>query len=243
MRLLMTAMTSLLLISTLTGCVETTQQKSARVGLVDDRLLASQEAVLVTHGDPRVSVLGVTSVTRGRATAIAVQLRNVTTRPVSDLPISVGVRTRGGRTSYLNRAAGLPYFQTHVGAISAAGTVTWVYTGRGLATTGARPFARVGVPTVDDQAGTTGVPTITAVAVASPTRPGVARAVVTNRSSVPQVGLALYASATSGRRLLAAGQASVAQLAAGHSATVAIPVIGAAGAGTFAVDAPATNLR
>jgi len=241
MRRAMTAMTSLLIITSLSGCVETTQQKSARLGLIDDRLLASQQSVRVTRADPQVSVLGVASVTRGSASAVAVTLRNDAARPLSDLAISVGVTSGGGRRIYLNAAAGLPYFQTHVGAIAPGGAVTWVFTRSGRLAAGARPFALVGAPTVTDQAGAASVPSVTVSAGRS--RGGILPVTVTNHSGVPQVGLALYASATSGQRLLAAGQASLAQLDPGDHATVPVAVVGATGPAPVSIDAPPTNLR
>ncbi len=238
------AMTSILLTSTLTGCVETTEQKSARAKLTADRVLASQAPVRVTRRNPQVSVLDVGLVTRHGTSAVAVTLRSNVARPVSDLPISVGVVTGRGRATYLNRAANLPYFQTHVAAIAGAGSVTWVFTTRGAPPAGARPFAAVGFPTVADQAGATSLPTITAsTAAPGPGHPGPVSATVTNHSSVPQVGLAVYAIASSGRRLLAAGQTSVAQLDPGDSATVAIRLVGAPAAATVQLSAPPTNLR
>jgi hypothetical protein len=241
MRRLVTAMTSLALIGSLGGCVETTQQKSAGAKLTADRILASQQPVRVTRANPQVAVLGVASVTHGSASAISVLLRNNATRPLTDLPISVGVHIDAGhRTVLVNGAAGLPYFQTHIGGIAPGATTSWVFTDGTRLPAGTQPFARVGTPTVDDQTGATTVPTLTATGI--PGRGGLVRAVVTNHSSVAQLGLAIYASATSGRHLLAAGHVSLVQLAAGQSATVAVPVVGVAGPARIALDAPPTNL-
>ena len=244
MRRAVTTMTAILLTSTLTGCVETTEQKSARAKLTADRLLASQASVHVARRNPQVRVLDVGLVSGNGTSAYAVTLRSDVARPLSDLPISVGVLTRGGRAVYANGAANLPYFQTHVGAIDDTRAVTWVFTARGVPPAGARPFAAVGLPAVADQAGATSLPTITASASApaSP-RGGLVTATVTNRSSVPQVGLAVYATATSGTRLLAAGQASVAQLDPGNSTTVAIRLVGKPAAAPLQLDTPPTNLR
>ncbi|HTX01781.1 MAG TPA: hypothetical protein VMD59_23565, partial [Acidimicrobiales bacterium] len=82
-----------LVLTALTGC-ETTQQKSARIEVQDDRVLAAQQPVRVVRADSEISVLGVAIVRGSGHVAIAVRLRNDGARPLSDLPISVGVRTR-----------------------------------------------------------------------------------------------------------------------------------------------------
>ncbi len=237
-------MTSLLLMTTLTGCVETTQQKSARAKLTADRLLASQEPIEVTRRNPGVSVLDVGRVTSGATNAIAVTLRNDGTQPVTDLPISVGVTTSGGRTVYLNGQAGLPYFQTHIGAIAGGASAMWVFTTRGTPPTGT-PFAAVGFATVTDNEGIKSLPVISASVTASGSARAPRRVVVTiaNRSGVAQSGLAVYASATSGRRLLAAGQGSLAQLSSSGTSTITIKLVGNPGAVPVQADAPPTNLR
>src|SRR6516162_5638342 len=117
-RRLATAGAMLLLVGTLGGCVETTQQKNARAQLQDDRLLASRSGVQVTRRDPNVAVMNVRTLRSPAGGAIAVTLRNDGERPVSDLPVSVGVSTPAGRTTYLNRQPELPYFQTHVAGIA-----------------------------------------------------------------------------------------------------------------------------
>ena len=242
-----TAMTSLLLMSTLTGCVETTQEKSARAKLTADRVLASQLPVRVTGTHPRVSVLDVGLVRAGATSAVAVTLRNAAPSQLSDLPVSVGVRSGHGRVTYLNAAANLPYFQTHVGAIAAGATTTWVFTTTGAAVpAGARPFATIGFPTVTDNAGVAKLPAISASATSSASGPaGVTRVTVavTNHSGVPQVGLAVYATGRSGGRLLAAGQTVVPQLDPGAATAVALRLVGSPAGATVQIDAPPTNLR
>ncbi|HEY2397947.1 MAG TPA: hypothetical protein VGH78_03045, partial [Solirubrobacteraceae bacterium] len=71
----------------------------------------------------------------------------------------------------------------------------------------------------------------------------IATAQVSNRSGVAQSGLAIYAYATSGGRLLAAGTASVANLDPGARAVVQIPLLGSSGAASLQLQIPPTNLR
>src|SRR5262249_9603147 len=137
----------LLLVGALGGCVETTQQKNARAQLQADRLLASRSPVHVTRPDPNVAVLKVRMLRNPAGTAIAVTLRNDGPKPVSDLPISVGVKTAAGRSFYLNRQPELAYFQPHVGAVGGKAQATWAFTSRSRAPSG-RAFARVGSPAI-----------------------------------------------------------------------------------------------
>jgi len=245
MRRGMAAMTSLLLMTTLTGCVETTQQKSARAKLTADRLLATQQPVQVTRTNPQVSVTGLAVLRHDHTTAFAVTLHNGARGVVSDLPISVGLSTRAGHRDYLNRQANLPYFQTHVGAIAAGDSTTWVFAQRVPVPSGGQPFALVGLPSVTDQAGVTRLPRLTSTLTAARSKAGdtVVTATITNHSGVPQLGLAVYASALSAGRLLAAGQTSVAQLNAHSSVTVAVSLVGDPGGAAAQLDTPPTNLR
>jgi len=154
-------MTSLLLMTSLTGCVETTQQKSARAKLTADRLLATQKPVQVTLANPQVSVTGLAILRHDHTTAFAVALHNGAAGVVSDLPISVGLTTHAGHRVYLNRKPNLPYFQTHVGAIAAGGSTTWVFAQRVPVPATGQPFALVGVASVGDQAGVKQLPRLT----------------------------------------------------------------------------------
>jgi hypothetical protein len=225
----------------LAGCVETTQQQNARARLQAERVLASQSPVQVTGQDPGVTVRGV-AILRDRGTAIAVVLRNEGAHPVTDLPISVGVKS-GGRTIYLNRAAGLPYPQTHVASLAPGALTTWVFTSPSTAPAGSRPFARVGSNTFTPQEHIRTLPSLTTRVLAStPSAHGGSevKATITNHSEVPQYGLAAYAYAIAGGRLLAAGNAPVTRLNGGSSATVAIRLMGNPGRTPVNLDAPPT---
>lgn len=208
------------------GC-DSTQQKSARLQIQAERLLAAREKVVVTRANPFVQAERVTVVRRSGRTAIAVLLRNTGSRPVSDLPISLRVDGR-----YLNRRAGLAYFQTHTPAIAPGGEATWVFVTRAPVR---RASALVGVhPAVSAEAGR--LPSLRASV-------GAGSATVTNPSGVPQYGLVVYAYAQRGTRLLAAGRASLARLGAGKSATVPLRLVGRASGATVQVEAPPTIFK
>jgi hypothetical protein len=63
---------------------------------------------------------------------------------------------------------------------------------------------------------------------------------VTNSSSVPQYGLAVYAYAWRGSRLVAAGRASLPHLDPGHTAPLRLHVIGS---GSVQLEAPPTIFK
>ena len=235
----------LLLASILTGCVETTQEKNARLQLQDDRLLASRSAVRVSSPDPNVSVVAVRTLRASSGTAVAVTLRNDGTRPVSDLPISVGVKTRSGRIAYLNGQAELAYFQTHLAALAGGAETTWVFTTPSRAPAGA-VFARVGASAIPIDRAVTRLPVIgssvTSVRPAGRDR-AIAAAEVSNSSGVAQAGLVIYAYATSGERLLGAGTVLVVNLDSGARTAVQIPLLGTSNPASLQLQIPPTNLR
>jgi len=241
-----TTASSLLLLSGLCGCVETTQQKNARARLQAARVLASQGSVHVTRRNPTVTVVDVALLRGNGATAVAATLRNDSSSPTSDLPVSVGITSHDGRPVYLNRRPELPYFQTHVAGIAGGGVVRWVFVAPTIVAASARPFVAVGPSTVPIGAGVKQLPLVTgSIASARQSARGdlLVNATITNRSEVPQHGLAAYAYALSGSRLIAAGYALLADLQSGSSATVPIRLIGEPGRATVHLDAPPTILQ
>lgn len=240
-----TAAVLLLLVGVLSGCVETTEQKNARVQLRDERLLASRSAVRVTQPSPSVAVLKVRMLRGPAGTAIVVTLRNDSSTPVSDLPISVGVSTPAGRTSYLDQQPELPYFQTHIAGVGARAQATWVFTSVRPVANG-RPFARVGASAIAIDRAVTSlpaiVPSVTSVRSSGGDR-ATAEALVRNRSGVSQDGLEVYAYALSGDRLIAAGAAPLESLEAEAKKSVQIPLIGDPGSAAVHLVIPPTNLR
>jgi hypothetical protein len=222
----------------LAGCVST-QRLDERARLRATRLLASRAPTLVTQAAPQVRVGPLAVLRAGGATAVVVTLRNVSDRALTDLPISVGY-ARSGRRVYLNRRAGLDYFQTHVPAIAARGRVRWVLTTRRRLPRGARPFALVGAPAAA-VAHSAALPALVATA-ARRWRGGLAVR-VRNASDVPQYGLPLYAFAVRGGRYLAAGRATLAHLGTRATATVRLRLVGAARGAAVSVEALPTIFR
>ncbi len=216
--------------ATMSGCVST-QQKAGWAHIEAARIIASQASTLVRRPGDELRVTRVTMLRDGSRLAIAVGLRNATGHALNDVPISVGLRGRRGAVAYLNRAAGLDYFRTHVAEVPATASLTWVFTGRSPRHplgVGGRPFAVVGDETAPPTTVRRALPQIRAVL--APGTPsagdGALRVTVTNLSAVPQPELQVYAIAGGTRGYAAAGSATVADLESGSSTTTSLGLIG-----------------
>jgi hypothetical protein len=226
-----------LALTALAAC-STTQQQAARLQLNSARLRAAELGVRVTRGDPRVRLLHV-AVVRGRAgAAVIVTLHNSADSATSDLPISVGVRDVHRRRRYLNAAPGIDYFQTHVPAIPAGATLSWVFTTRRRLPPAAHPFAEVGLPALAAVPARAALPRVTVAAIAQTGRE--LQLTIDNESAVPQYQLQVYAVALRAGRYVAAGTASIPHLGAGSRLALRIALLGGGGAARIAVQAPPT---
>jgi hypothetical protein len=207
-----------LIATALTGCV-TTQQKNARTLLINARTLASQSPLHLNKANPNVEVAGITVV--GGA-ALVVRLHNRSDRPLSDLPIEVGVIARSGRRTVLNRAAGIGYYRAHVPSIAAGATTSWVFTGSALK---GHPFAIVGVSTTPASTTAKALPRIDIVQRGAPAG-GTIRATLTNHSGIPQYGLQVYGVAIRDRRYVGAARGAIGQLDGDSTRAVRLRFIG-----------------
>ncbi len=221
------------------GCVST-QRKNARAELVANRTLGARAPLRVRRADRTVRVAHVTLVRGAGAGAFVVTLRNRAGRPATDVPVAVGVRDARGRRVAVNGGGGLDWFRTHVPAIPARGTATWVFTAHRPLPAGV-PYAIAGAPGGAVVSRATGpLPALAARVVRDPgrrdgrtRRRAGARSAVTvllvNRSEIPQYDVQVYAVVRDRSRALAAGAAAVAHLGTHERARVRIALVGAAG--------------
>jgi hypothetical protein len=200
------------------GCA-TTQQAAKRLQLNSARIRASEVPTRVAVSGNAVRVTRVAVVPGRGGTAFVVQVHNPAARPVSDLPISVGVRVGHKPPRYLNvrSPSEFSYYDAHLPAVAAGGTLTWVYATARRLPARARPFAIVGdVPSVAAPAGR--LPVIRASAsstlghVAANAAGSQLAVVLHNLSTIPQYQLQVYAYALSGDRYVAAGNLTVPHL-------------------------------
>jgi hypothetical protein len=207
----------------LCGCV-TTQQRNARTVLLNERTLATETTVRVTYQNPLVRVEGIALIRSGADVGFAVRVANMSPRPLTDLPISVGVIGVGGRKLYLNGAANTGYYEAHVPSIAPRAQGVWVLAGGERTPVGGRPFALVGVAGEPPTTTVRALPQIAAVA--RVTIAGQLRVALTNPSGIPQYGLQVYAVASRSGRAVAVGRATVAQLDGGARASVSLGLVG-----------------
>jgi hypothetical protein len=216
------------------GCT-TTQDTAARLQVKNERILAARKPVVVKRANPGVKVVRTTLVRDGRGAAVAVLLRNDGSKPVTDLPLSVGVRGAGGKVSELNRKAS-SYFQGHVGGLAPGAETTWVYTTKDKVN-GSAAVARVG------EAGKTAASVsgdLPKLEVSGRPDGNTVEVTVDNSSDVTQYDVAVYAAAKKGGRYVAAGQTSVVKIDPGTSTTVPVKLIGDAHGARVSVFAPPT---
>jgi hypothetical protein len=214
--------------TSLSGCVST-QHKNARAKLVAERVLEGRKPLWLGGRSREVRVLHVARVRGRHGGALVVTLRNRGERSLTDVPIVVGVLAADGRRTELNDGHGLAWFQTHVPAIGAGETTTWVYTTRRPLPTG-RAWAVAG------QARTArALPRIatTVERVTVPARRGAKSAAVrvalVNGSDVPQFGLQVYAVVRAHGRVVAAGASTVRHLGSRASGSARVALFGAPG--------------
>ncbi len=219
----------------LSGC-STTQQEAARLQLNSARIRASQKHTKVTVAGEAVHVTRLAQVVNGGHAAFVVQVHNPGLKPVSDLPISVGVQVRGRPRIYLNlqSPAEFSYFDAHLPLVAAGATLTWVYTTDRRLPAHARPFALVGGTPSNIAPRTSPLPAVRA-AVARTSAAATTTAAVTgsplavslhNLSSVPQYQLQVYAVAERAGRYVAAGNLTVAHLGSNATSRLKLPIVG-----------------
>jgi hypothetical protein len=209
----------------LAGCA-TTQDRNARAKLSATRLLSARKAVELGARNPDVTVGKVALLHHSGAAAIVVELRSGAKTPLTDLPILVGLQ-HGERRTYLNRRAGLGYFQSHLAAIAAGGRARWVFTTRHAGDLSGTPFALVGTAASPPISSAVSLPELETSAVSGlgPT----VRVRVHNATSVPQYEAPVYAFAQRGTRYVAAGRATLAHLGTGQDKQLVVHLIGTTG--------------
>jgi hypothetical protein len=230
----------------LSGCA-TTQQEAARLQLNAARIRASERPTEVRAPGQTVGVTRVARVVTDGRTAFVVQVRNSGRQPVSDLPISVGVRVGSKGRIYVNRQsqAELSYFAAHLPLVAAGRTLTWVYTTDRRLPAHARPFALVGGTPSNRAPRSNPLPVIRASAVAKVPPAATAGASplavsLHNLSSVPQYQLQVYAFAERAGRYVAAGSFTVPHLGSNASSRLKLPILGHIDHARLQIEAPPT---
>ena len=148
---------------TLAGCA-TTQDEAARLQLNSARIRTAEQKTVVRSAGSAVAVSTVSLLSSPGAHTFVVTVHNRQSSAVMDLPISVGVSSRGDRRVDVNAHSTqeLSYYDAHLPRIAAGGSLTWVFTTTAKLPSRAHPFALVGArPSPATSAGAS-APTIAA---------------------------------------------------------------------------------
>jgi hypothetical protein len=172
-----------------------------------------------------------------------VVLKNRKSTPLGVVPISINVLGPGGRYVFQNNAPGLEPSLVSTAALPPSSELAWVddqVTPNGKATT---------VRAVAGQGGSGAPPALPKIDVGAPklindlTSGLEVTGKITNRSSVTQLKLFVYAVGRQGSKVVAAGRGAIARLVAGAHANYHIFLIGNPQGAQFTVYAPPTVLR
>jgi hypothetical protein len=229
------------------GC-STTQQEAKRLQLNSARIRASEVPTRVAVSGQVVRVTRVALVPGRGGTAFVVQVHNPGARPISDLPISVGVRVGHKAPDYLNvqSPSEFSYYDAHLPEVAPGGTLTWVYVTARRLRAHARPFAIVGaVPSLTPPPASH-LPVIRASAssIVGQVRPSGQLAIdLQNLSTIPQYQLQVYAYAQSGDRYVAAGNLTVVHLGSQARQTTKLALLGRVAHARVRIEALPTILQ
>jgi hypothetical protein len=227
----------------LTGC-ETTAEKSARLERAAKAVAAHRQAaakaLTVTTPSRFVKVLGaelVHGTQRGANSAVVVEVRNDSSRPLRTVPIAVTVTDSAGHATYQNNEPGLETALVAIPAIGPHSTLTWV-DDQASAGSGTRALARVGeaaTPIGGPLPATSVKGLHSSEASGSPEVEGN----VHNGSGVALHNLVVFVTATRGGRPVGAARAIVSELAANSSHGFATALVGSSRGAQLQASAPA----
>ena len=220
------------------GC-NTTQKTAARIKIRSERTLADRKPVKVTRLASGVTALGTSVVRAGKQTAIAVELRNNGTEPVTDLPIVVESKA-GGEVAVVNSRQST-WYQVHTPAIAPGEEATWVFSTDEPVPSSGLLTVRVGEATDPPTTPTDDTALEISRVVVEPGKSGsTAVAEIHNPNDFPQYNVPVFAWAKEGRRLVAAGQATVEEVSPGGTETATVKLVGDPGSANVQVLASAT---
>jgi hypothetical protein len=206
-----------LLALTLTGC-ETTAEKSAKLERAaqgaSHGALASK-GLSITRPSAYVTVLGASFLEGSEGGAVAVTLRNGSSRLLQAVPIAITVKGAGGRTLAQNNAPGLEAALVSISSLAPHAELTWIddqlpsskgstsveaTVGEAASIAAAPPRIVAGAVHLIEEASGVG-----------------AVGIISNRSAVTQRKLVVYVIARRGGKIVAGARAVLAEVAAGAS--------------------------
>jgi hypothetical protein len=189
------------------GC-QSSQDKSAELAAKAAKMRKVQSiGLVIPKSDPRIQILGVTTLKSADRNAVVVQLKNKSNATISKIPIAVKGFTSGSKPVYTNTAYGTDTTLNTVSLLRPGQTVYWVND----QVTGAPPkrvTVRVGIGKDLPSAPADGVP-IQARFFADPVSGTAYKGKIKNQSPLAQTRLVVYAVVTNAGRVTAAGRSII----------------------------------
>jgi hypothetical protein len=232
------ALAALALTAGASGC-QTTAEQSAKLEKAAKRVkLATQHGLEIPHASSVVKVLGATIVHGSEGSAAVVTLRNSSAQALRDVPISVSLKDAHGTSVYTNGTPGLAKTLTSIALLPAHGERVWIddqipgtsarsiatKVGEGVPASGSAPKLTIGeAQLANDPSGSATV-----------------EGTIANPSGTGQSELVIYAVARKSGRIVAAGRAVLASLAAGASAPFQAFFVGEPAGAELQLSAPPT---
>lgn len=222
----------------LCGC-QSTQEHSAELQRDAKHTLLASQGVSVTKESPNVRVVHSAIIHTSTATAVVVQMRNVSAKTLRDAPVELTVKDAKGGVLYQNNAPGLEPSLTKVAVLEPGAETVWVDDQVQVAGTPASATGLVGEATTVSQ-----VPRMEIQNAYLSSEPGAEATEsgnVANRSATPQANLVVYALARRAGKIVAAGRAVLPEIEAGTSVPFQIYFVGNPQGAQVEVSAPATT--
>ncbi len=236
------ALTALALAGALSGC-QSTQEQSAKLEAKAklekrEHPANAQHGLSIAHPSTRVRVLEAAVPHSSEGAAAAVTVENTSAQTLEAVPIAIAVKGASGKVVYQNNTAGLEPSLTQISSLPAHGSLTWVddqvpSTGEPAsvtATVGEAPAANRPQPRIE----------VSGLHLAEAST-GETAGKVHNGSTVSQRHLVVYVTAVRSDRVVAAGRAVLAELAAGATMPFQVFLIGSPSGARLQASAPAVT--
>ena len=225
----------------LTGC-ESNKAKSARLAKQGEQAF-TQKGVVVTRQNPDVEVVSTQALQDGNGAAAVVALRNRSRRALANLPVSIDVRDRGGKSVFKNDDPGLEPSLVTASLLAPGEQLLWVNdqvspagkvrsVDAKVGTSDAKPPARR--PRIDLSTPRLEEDSVSGVLIESHAM---------NRSRILQRDLIIHAFARQGGRIVAAGRAQIERLRPARRARFEVFFIGDPRGAQITLSAPPTTFK
>jgi hypothetical protein len=237
-RVVPSALVAVSLASVCCGC-QTTAEKSAELGERVKHQRLALRGVSVTRENPSIKVVKSTVLHSSEGTAVVVSLRNTSSRALENAPIEITVRDAKGGVLFQNNQPGADPSLTRVSVLEPGSQTLWIDDQVRATGTPVSASAIVGEST--SRAGSVARMSVTAVRLSGEGVEAGADGTVTNRSSVSQQHLVVYAVAHRAGQIVAAGRAVLPEVSPGASVPFQAYFVGDPSGAKIEASAPATT--